>query len=292
MYAKTRGNTKRKARLAILIAFLLLAITGGCFFAGNGDNDSDKNDSPQNSQNNQKPSDIVLNVYFVKFTADDAYLVREEKVIPHTEEVVNAAVEILINDEKSIFPPGTKVLDINIENGIATVNFSREVLSNANVGSTGEALGIQSVVNTLTEFPNIEKVAFQVEGSSEGPARDWWGHIGLYDQPFSRDLSKVYEPAIWITHPSRNQVVGVPLLVKGSARVQEGHVKIRLLDSSGNVLAEGTVTASAAAPERGSFETSLKFDPPSEGKGTLEAFWVDPRDGSEKDKFVVPVLWP
>ena len=213
-------------------------------------------------------------------------------MVPQTDQVAQAAVETLINDEKSIFPPGTKVIDISIEKGLATVNFSKEVLYNSNVGSNGEALGIQSLVNTLTEFPNIEKVSFNVEGSAEGPARDWWGHIGLYDQPFTRDLSRVNEPAIWVTHPSESQVVGIPLLIKGSARVYEGTVQIRLSDNSGKVLAESTATASEGAPGRGDFETSLKFNLPAEGKGTLEVYWVSPKDGSEQDKVTVPVQWP
>jgi hypothetical protein len=236
--------------------------------------------------------DINLAVYFVKYDGEDVYLVREVHTVPYTEHVAEAAMQELIKDKKSIFPPGTEVLGVKIENGLATVNFNEKVLTATNVGSAGEALGIQSVVNTLTELPNIEKVAFQVEGKSDGRVRDWWGHVGLYDQPFTRDLSKVYEPAIWVTHPTPNQVAGVPLLVKGSARVFEAAVNARLLDQNGNLLAEGHTTATAAAPDRGDFEMSLKFDPPSSGKGLLEVFWTSPKDGSIKDKVSIPLQWP
>ncbi|MCG8402363.1 MAG: GerMN domain-containing protein [Firmicutes bacterium] len=260
---------------------------------GNNGNDNKPAKAADEGRNaSTEPKEMSINVYFVEFTADDAYLIREERVIPHTEEVAKAAIEALVQDDKTIFPVGTKVLDITLDKGLATVDFSKEVLNNTNVGSSGEALGIQSAVNTLTEFPNIEKVAFQVEGSSKGPARDWWGHIGLYDQPFDRDLSSVYKPAIWVTHPSSNQMVGIPLLIKGSARVYEGTVNIRLLDNSGAVLAETYTTASQGAPGRGDFETSLKFDPPKEGKGTLEVFCISAKDGSEQDKVSVPVQWP
>lgn len=288
---KLKDNMVPRKYLLLLVVIIVSTIVAGCSLnQGTGNNDEPKKDPDNNGQ--QEQADISLNVYFVKFTADDAYLVREERVVPYTDQVALAAVETLINDEKSIFPADTRVIDITIDKGLATVNFSKEVLANTNVGSTGEALGIQSVVNTLTEFPNIEKVAFQVEGRSEGPARDWWGHIGLYEQPFTRDLSRVYEPAIWVTHPTPNQVVGIPLLIKGNARVYEGTVNIRLLDSSGEVLAEDFTTAATGAPGRGDFETSLKFDPPPEGKGTLEVFWLSPKDGSEQDKVAVPVLWP
>jgi len=293
LYISSTGTALRKC-LYIMLVLLLSVIIAGCSLNRDTDSNNDNPNKDPEQKNNgvQEQADINLNVYFVKFTPDDAYLVREERVVPQTDQVAQAAVETLINDEKSIFPPGTKVIDISIEKGLATVNFSKEVLYNSNVGSNGEALGIQSLVNTLTEFPNIEKVSFNVEGSAEGPARDWWGHIGLYDQPFTRDLSRVNEPAIWVTHPSESQVVGIPLLIKGSARVYEGTVQIRLSDNSGKVLAESTATASEGAPGRGDFETSLKFNLPAEGKGTLEVYWVSPKDGSEQDKVTVPVQWP
>ncbi|MEG3070925.1 MAG: GerMN domain-containing protein [Candidatus Syntrophopropionicum ammoniitolerans] len=98
-----------------------------------------------------------------------------------------------------MLPAATKVNSIDIEDGLATVDFSQEVL-HANVGASGEALGIQSIVNTLTEFPEIKKVSFTVEGEVE-TAMDWWGHVGLYQQPFSRDLSQVNEPSIWVNSP-------------------------------------------------------------------------------------------
>lgn len=294
MYITKNGSVLRKYLPLLILAVLVAVFMAGCSLSGdNGDNGEQKNQDPGDQKNGQQEQpDISLHLYFVKFTADDAYLVREERVIPHTDQIAMTAVETLIEDEKSIFPSGTRVLGIDIEKGHAVVDFSEEVLANHNVGSNGEALGIQSVVNTLTEFPNIEKVSFQVEGTSEGPARDWWGHIGLYDQPFSRDLSRVYEPAIWVTHPSPNQVAGIPLLIKGSARVNEGKVNIRLLDGTGEVLAEVSTTATKKAPERGDFETSLKFDPPDEGQGVLEVFWINPKDGSERDKVTVPVNWP
>jgi spore germination protein GerM len=114
-----------------------------------------------------------------------------------------------------VLPEGTKVLGVKVDDqGLATVDFSTEVL-NANVGSSGEVLGIASIVNTLTEFPNIIKVSFTVDGKAEN-AMDWWGHVGLYEQPFSRQISLVQEPLIWVTEPVDNQVISNPLKIAGS----------------------------------------------------------------------------
>lgn len=245
-------------------------------------------------ESNQEPLNVA--VYYVKIYNQEEYLVREIHRLPYTTDSLKAAAQELIQGQpltkgaEKIFPPGTKILGLTVENGLATVNFSREVLS-ASVGSEGEALGIQSMVNTLTEFPEIRAVSFQVEGKLDNRTKDWWGHVGLYNQPFHRDLSKVYEPAIWVTHPAENQLISIPLLVKGNARVFEGTVYVRLVDKNGKVLAEGHTTALEGAPGRGDFELRLKFEPPPAGQGFLEVFEISAKDGGERNKVTVPVRW-
>ncbi len=284
-------SLSKQSLVKLLVLFLLIISTGCSSFNKQADNQGKNADIPdKNTEERNQMPDINLPVYFVEFGTDDAYLIREIHTIPHTKQVANAAMQVLIKDKKSILPPDTKILGINIENGLATVNFSEEVL-NANVGSSGEALGIQSIVNTLTNLPNIEKVVFQVNGRTDGRAQDWWGHVGLYKQPFTKDYSKVYKPAIWVTHPSPHQVVGVPLFIKGSAMVFEGTVNAKLLDSNGKILAESYTTTSGA-PVRGDFEMSIKFDPPTSGEGVLEVFDYSPKDGSPQDVVSIPVQWP
>lgn len=236
-------------------------------------------------------------VYYVKFTENDAYLVREVHQVPFSEDSPGAAVKELISANPQtagayrVLPPGTRLLGIIVKEGLATVNFSADVL-NANVGSTGEALGIQSIVNTLTEFPEIREVSFQVEGGLDSRAQDWWGHMGLFQQPFKRNLDMVNEPAIWVTHPVPGQAAGVPLLVKGSARVFEGAVSARLIDPSGKILAKESAVASRGAPGRGDFEMKLTYAPPGKGSGVLEVYWTSPRDGSQLDTVKIAIQWP
>ena len=280
-------QTRGKPSLVMLCIIFLLILSTSC---SNPVQDTDSQGTNNIPNINTEEKEINLAVYFVEFSSNDAYLIREIHTIPHTEQVANAAMQILIKDEKSILPPGTKILSVDINNGLATVNFSEEVL-NANVGSSGEALGITSIVNTLAGIPNVEKVSFQVNGQTDSRAQDWWGHVGLYNQPFTADYSKVHKPAIWVTHPSPHQVIGVPLLVKGSALVFGGKVTARLLDSNGEVLKE-TDTTTSGAPVRGDFTISIKFDPPENGEGVLEVFNYSPRDGSRENIISIPVQWP
>lgn len=236
-----------------------------------------------------------ISVYYVKFTDKDACLAREVHQVPFTNDGPQAAVKELIagnprtEGAAKVLPAGTRLLGININaDGLAVVNFSGEVL-NANVGASGEMLGIQSIVNTLTEFPQVKSVSFQVNGKLDTRARDWWGHVGLYDQPFKRNLERVYEPAIWVTHPVENQTAGVPLLIKGSALIQGGAVTARLLDENGKKIAEGA--AEGLHPAREDFEIRLTFTPPGKGKGTLEVFPAG-KGESPQDIVKIPILWP
>ena len=279
---------KKTTLAAVLILFLLVSgILSGC---------AKKPGTAPNGQQGTQKEELSLVVYYFKMTQDDAYLVREVHQVPPTADAAKAALEELINTNPTVpgaarvLPQATKINSINIVNGTATVDFSRDVL-NANVGASGESLGIQSIVNTLTEFPEIKKVSFTVEGKVDEQTMDWWGHVGLYEQPFSRDLSIVYEPVIWLTSPKQDQKVGSPLEVSGSARVFEAAVNIRLVDSTGKMIMEGFTTASEGAPGRGDFKYLLNFNAASPGKGELEVFWTSPKDGKELDKVSVPVKW-
>ncbi|KUK53801.1 MAG: Spore germination protein-like Gmad2 [Desulfotomaculum sp. 46_296] len=280
-----------KAAIALFLAFIICAGFAGCATSNKKGTPS----TPSNGQKEKKPETMRVALYFLKDTGTDLILVREEHTIPKTAQVAKAALEELINGQPStenafkVIPKGTKVLGISINNGLATVDFSREVLD-ANVGSSGEAFGIQSIVNTLTEFPTIEKVAFKVEGKLDERAKDWWGHVGLYEQPFKRDLSNVREPAIWVTTPKPGNEVSSPLTVRGSAMVFEAVVSMRVITKDGQKIAQTNTMAAGGAPLRGDFNTSISFKAPASAKeGYLEVYWASPQDGRDLDLVRIPI---
>lgn len=232
-------------------------------------------------------------VYYIKSTTNDMILVREVHTVAKSTGIARAALNELISGTpltegaQRILPEGTKILGLTIENDLATVNFSQEVL-NANVGSTGEALGIASIVNTLTEFSTIEQVQFFVEGSAEN-GMGWWGHVGLSEQPFTRNLTSVYEPAIWVTSPVPGQTISSPLRIQGIAQVFEAMVSYRLKDANGNVLVQSQTMSSMGAPEHGTFDVVLEYPATASGYGTLEVYEVSMKDGSDRNVVVIPI---
>jgi len=278
---------KRLRKVPVFVLVLLLGILlSGC---------NNQTEQPDNSDQNDSAQTMEVAVYYLKGGNEDIYLVREVHQVEKTAEVALAALNELIKgepltqDAHRVLPEDTRILGINIDNGLATVDFSPEVLR-ANVGSSGEELGIASIVNTLTEFPTIQEVSFMVDGQVEN-AMDWWGHVGLYEQPFQRDLSNVFEPAIWVTSPVKDQVITSPVTIRGNARVFEATVSFRLKDAAGNVLAEGFTTAAEGAPGRGDFEGELAFKPDGSGQGQLEIFEESMKDGSDRNKVTIPVEW-
>ncbi|TDX46616.1 N-acetylmuramoyl-L-alanine amidase [Orenia marismortui] len=68
-----------------------------------------------------------------------------------------------LNHHFKLIPNSTKLLEINIIDKIAYINFNQEFISN-NTSGIGEWLKIRSVIKTMTQIPGIEKVQLLVEG--------------------------------------------------------------------------------------------------------------------------------
>lgn len=154
----------------IMILFLTLTVSGCAF--------------------NQKPADqggpaIDPNpsqekITFTLFFGDDQamYLVAEERTVNKGGNLAELMVNELIKGPQLpgsavTIPKGTKLLSLETKNGIAYVNFSKEVQTNHWGGSAGEIMTIFSVVHTLAQLPEINKVQFLIEGEKQEVI---WGH--------------------------------------------------------------------------------------------------------------------
>ena len=68
---------------------------------------------------------------------------------------------IIPNGFKSIIPPGTSIKDISLDNGILTIDFSKDLLE---ITKEYEEKMIEAIVYTLTSIDGIDKVIIKVEG--------------------------------------------------------------------------------------------------------------------------------
>lgn len=69
------------------------------------------------------------------------------------------------DDAKGVIPKGTTLLDFDIKDSVALVNFSKEYFSSEDDSKTEELLARYSVVNTLCDIEGIDKVKIFIEGT-------------------------------------------------------------------------------------------------------------------------------
>lgn len=77
--------------------------------------------------------------------------------------------------EYPICPENLAVLSVTVKDGLAVVDFSKE-LSNLENSATTEELFTSLIVNTLTEFPDVKEVRFLQEGA---PVTKLSGHSDM-----------------------------------------------------------------------------------------------------------------
>lgn len=121
--------------------------------------------------NSPEIAENTLNVYY----ADEQYryliAVEEKTKLEGTEEQAAYAISMLgakpQNDSlHATLPEGTEILDLSIEDGLCIVDFSADFYRNRPSSEAEERLSILSIVDTLTEFKEIENVQLYVEGEA------------------------------------------------------------------------------------------------------------------------------
>lgn len=185
---------KLKSILVLALTLLCAMVLAGCDEQKQGEagsktvvssSSSSTSSSSSSSQSGSKAQLVNIKVYYPDENATG--LVAVEKSIKDTGNKYQAAVEALMagTDKKglaNVFPKKAKLLQVTVSGKVAKVDFSRELQKNFVGGSTGEEMLVGSVVNTLTEFPEIQKVQILVDGQE---VETLSGHMDL-SQPLPR----------------------------------------------------------------------------------------------------------
>ena len=137
----------------------------------------------------------TVTLYFTSLEDNQAYLVKETREVKNpAENIYKTIIEELIKGPASqdlypTIPPDSVVNSVELSNGLAIVDFNLRIITNYEDiphSSTTETMAIYSIVNTLTEFEEIEMVKITIEGKDSGEVEgiyieDFWGHIGIYE---------------------------------------------------------------------------------------------------------------
>ncbi len=143
----------------------------------------------------------TITLYFASIEDDQSYLVKESREVKDTGAgIYKTVIEELIKGPVSdslypTVPPDSVVNSVKLSEGLAIVDFNIRIITNFEDiphSSTTETLAIYSIVNTLTEFEEIEMVKITIEGKDSGEVdgiyvQDFWGHIGIYEN-FYRNI--------------------------------------------------------------------------------------------------------
>ncbi len=109
----------------------------------------------------------LFTVYFSD--ENGSKLVAESRPVEPSTDTPTAAVEALLGSptppNQPTMPAETRLLGIVVDANIATVDLSSELIENHPGGSSAERLTVYSLVNTLCELEEVDRVIILVEGA-------------------------------------------------------------------------------------------------------------------------------
>jgi hypothetical protein len=164
----------------------------------------------------------------------------------------------------SSIPIDTKLLGITVADQIATVDLSSEYESGG--GTLSMTARLAQVVFTLTQFPTVHDVRFELDGQ---PVQVFSGEGIVLDHPVGRADYDALLPVIVVAKPKPQAHITSPVTISGNADVFEANVTVEILDASGKQIATNFTTATCGTGCRGTFTIDLPFTVTEEQSGTV-----------------------
>jgi hypothetical protein len=279
----------------VLLASALLAFPAGC---GDDGDDAASTSTTADSTTTTTAATTTTTEAPAEQTEVRAYFLREEKVGPVAREATDGAVaagaiEGLLagpnQDEQqlgfsSAIPAGTELLGVEVEDGTATVDLSDEFGSG---GGSASMMGrVAQVVFTLTQFPTVDSVLFELEGE---PISTLGGEGLLLEEPQTRADWEDLAPAILVEAPLPFAEVTSPLRITGTANTFEAVFRVNVTDGEGLIVYDEPAMASSGTGTRGTFDVTATFEVPRPGVGAVIVFEESARDGSQINVVEVPI---
>jgi germination protein M len=213
-------------------------------------------------------------------------LVSVHREVERTTAVARAAMEQLLagpNEAERTASPGivsnvparTLLLGINIRDGLATVDLSREFESGG--GSASMFGRLAQVVYTLTQFPTVDRVALHLDGR---PVTVFSGEGILIDQPLTRADYVAFLPPVFVDTPGWGGTLANPGRVTGVANVFEASFMLEIRDAAGRVLLRDHAMATCGTGCWGTFDVTLPYAVTERQGGLLVVYVLSAKDGS------------
>ncbi|MBR0260177.1 MAG: GerMN domain-containing protein [Selenomonadaceae bacterium] len=128
-----------------------------------------KSTGNQPAKNEKNEQSMNVKVYYPDDSGMKLVEVSREIIVDGSTDKYTAAVETLMQEPSEenltrIFPKNAALRSVKVREGLATVDFDGSILKGFVGGSTGEEFLIGSIVDTLTNFPEVKRVKFLVDG--------------------------------------------------------------------------------------------------------------------------------
>lgn len=237
---------------------------------------------------------VVRSYFYLGGEPGSAGLLPVLREVPRTPAIGTAAMGALLagptgaeSAERvitSAVPDGSRLLGLTIANGVATVDLSSEFESGG--GSLSITVRLAQVVYTLTQFPTVQSVLFEIDGR---PVSVFSGEGLILDGPVDRAAFDDVLPSIYVDRPAYGAAIGNPAQIVGSANVFEATFLVTLLDGDGATIAEAQTMATCGTGCRGTFDVTVPYDVAQAGWGTLRVWDGSARDGSPENVREYPV---
>jgi len=223
----------------------------------------------------------------------DGFLFVTHRTEPFTPGVGRRAVEALLEGptdaERDVrvgtsINLGTRLLDLTIDDGVATVDLDATFAVDETLASVVDSLA--QVVYTLTQFDSVKGVVFEVEGD---PLFEYLGSDKVDGLQRRADFVDQL-PFILVESPGIGERVSSPVTIEGTANVFEAVVSIEILDRNGDTIASTFTMATCGTGCRGSYKTDVRYEVATRQPGTIRVYEVSAMDGSPIHIVEIPVM--
>ena len=290
---RERRSPRSRPGLALVSSLIVVSVVAGC------GSSAKRSVPPTTISSTTAPGATSTVTTLPGTTAFDIYLVHKENLAASGRTVEGAASPdaavsaLLAGPQGSLerdlgytteIPAGTTTNGVSVSGNTATVDLSKSFASGG--GSQSMQARVAQVVFTVTQFPGISRVNFELDGKPVTAI----GGEGVMVDGVGRAAFANVTPAILVESPTPGATVHSPIHANGIENTFEQTVNYTLTDPDGLILKEGFTTgAGAGAGSWGPFAFEVSYTTKRAGIGELSVYQVSPWNGAHTDVVEIPI---
>lgn len=186
----------------------------------------------------------------------------------------------------SEIPAGTRLLGVDVNDGVATVDLSSQFDDGG--GTFSMEARLAQIVFTITGFdPTITGVRLELDGSSV----EVFSSEGLVlDDPMTRMSFRDVMPGILIESPAYEQWMPPPVTISGIAAAFEGVFQMEILDANGAKVADVPFVQTTDGMDWGYFSVTFQAEnlPSMPADLSIRVYELSAKDGSVINERIQP----